>query len=140
MAARNKDPTDIIKQGKMPSKDPESVIDKEIRKISARNDELIKQDGTLKREYTTLLRKVSSVITVLNSIDANSGSTDTEVPRLISQATVEKVPELKWYNDQISLITKKLENKEDIEIPEELIDAFTLYKETPLLYNDTHTP
>ena len=28
----------IITQGKMPSKDPESVIDKEIRKISARND------------------------------------------------------------------------------------------------------
>lgn len=118
----------------MPSKDPESVIDKEIRKISARNDELIKQDGTLKREYTTLLRKVSSVITVLNSIDdADTGSAETELPRLISQATVEKVPELKWYNDQISLITEKLEDDEDIEVPEELMDAYTLYKETPLL-------
>lgn len=125
----------------MPSKDPGSVIDKEIRKISARNDELIKQDGTLKREYTTLLRKVSSVITVLNSIDdADTGSAETELPRLISQATVEKVPELKWYNDQISLITEKLEDDEDIEVPEELMDAYTLYKETPLLYNDTHTP
>ncbi|CAI4416149.1 BGP_1a_G0014860.mRNA.1.CDS.1 [Saccharomyces cerevisiae] len=125
----------------MPNKDPESVIDKEIRKISARNDELIKQDGTLKREYTTLLRKVSSVITVLNSIDdADTGSAETELPRLISQATVEKAPELKWYNDQISLITEKLEDDEDIEVPEELMDAYTLYKETPLLYNDTHTP
>ncbi|CAI4038565.1 hypothetical protein SMKI_05G1770 [Saccharomyces mikatae IFO 1815] len=125
----------------MPSKDPESLIDKDIRKISARNDELIKQDGTLKREYTTLLRKVSSVITVLNSIDghADTSLTGSEAPRLISEATVEKVPELKWYNNQISLITEKLEGMEDVGIPDELVDAYTLYKETPLLYNDTHT-
>ncbi|EJS43986.1 ies5p [Saccharomyces arboricola H-6] len=124
----------------MPSKDPESYIDKDIRKISSRNDELIKQDATLKREYTTLLRKVSSVITVLNSVDGDAGCGDAEVPRLISESTVEKVPELKWYNKQISLITTTLENEEDIEVPEELVDAYTLYKETSLLYNDTHTP
>ncbi|CAI4060465.1 hypothetical protein SKDZ_05G1720 [Saccharomyces kudriavzevii ZP591] len=127
----------------MPSKDPESHIDKDIRKISSRNDELVKQDATLKREYTTLLRKVSSVIAVLNSVDADvagTASSNTEAPFLISEATVEKVPELRWYNEQISLTTSKLENKEDIEIPEELVDAYTLYKETPLLYNDTHLP
>ena len=41
----------------MPSKDPESVIDKEIRKISARNDELIKQDGTLKKGIHYIIEK-----------------------------------------------------------------------------------
>lgn len=95
----------------MPSKDPESHIDKDIRKISSRNDELVKQDATLKREYTTLLRKVSSVITVLNSVDADvagTASSNTEAPCLISEATVEKVPELRWYNEQISLTTSKL--------------------------------
>ncbi|CAI1956643.1 hypothetical protein SEUBUCD646_0E01800 [Saccharomyces eubayanus] len=124
----------------MPSKDAESHIDKDIRKISSRNDELIKQDATLKREYTTLLRKVSSVITVLNSIDTEGGVGSTEIPRLISETTVKKVPELKWYNEQISLLTAKLENNEDTDVPEELMDAYTLYKETPLLYNDTHMP
>ncbi|CAI4061289.1 hypothetical protein SUVZ_05G1730 [Saccharomyces uvarum] len=124
----------------MPSKDTESHIDKDIRKISSRNDELIKQDATLKREYTTLLRKVSSVITVLNSVDAEGGGASTEIPRLISETTVKKVPELKWYNEQISLLTAKLENNEDTDVPEELMDAYSLYKETPLLYNDTHMP
>ncbi|CAI4060209.1 hypothetical protein N7582_001563 [Saccharomyces uvarum] len=124
----------------MPSKDAESHIDKDIRKISSRNDELIKQDATLKREYTTLLRKVSSVITVLNSVDTEGGVVSTEIPRLISETTVKKVPELKWYNEQISLLTAKLEDNEDTDVPEELVDAYTLYKETPLLYNDTHMP
>ena len=57
--------------------------------------------------------------------------------RLISQATVEKIPELKWY-DQISLITEKLEDDEDIEVPEGANGCYS-YKDL-LLYNDTDTP
>ncbi|SCV01302.1 LANO_0F11100g1_1 [Lachancea nothofagi CBS 11611] len=103
---------------------------KEYAKIYSRREELIKQESSLKREYTTMLRKLASVTTVLQELENDPRVSE----RVISEASILKIPDLKQY---LSLI-EELDNKapEDIEIPEFLQESYTLYKNAPLLYKD----
>lgn len=133
-------------------------LQKEYQKLISRNEELIKQDSTLRKEYTTMLRKASSLIGVIENLPNSGESTGTDdiensnvggyddekgndKPKLISEEALKKIPELEWYNRQINLINDKFNGEEeDIALPEELLDTFKLYKDTALLYKDSHEP
>lgn len=109
----------------------------EYKKLLSRNDELTKQEATLRKEYTTLLRKISSLACVLSKIEPDM-DTSVDEPRLISEAALKRAPALQWYNEQISLVQSLSQDGEDIPIPSELIDSYKLSKETPLLHRDIH--
>lgn len=103
------------------------------KKILSRNDELVKQETTLKKEYTTLLRKISSLCAVLDQLE---GDTPEDEPRLISERSLKRVPAFQWHNDQIDLLRSMSQEKQEITMPAELIDSYKLYKDTPLLHRD----
>lgn len=108
-------------------------LSKELNKLRSRNEELTKQDATLRREYTTLFRKISSLTTALRQMDKGLQElADSDKIPTISDDTLRIAPALDWYNRQIALI----EEAEDFEIPQELEDAYRMYKNTPLLYRD----
>ncbi|CCH60312.1 hypothetical protein TBLA_0C05160 [Henningerozyma blattae CBS 6284] len=146
---------------------------KEQRKLLSKNEELIKQENALQREYTVMLRKLVSISNVLNdlqidetkhfensnkeSVDTTSNikdstlpnlknvsndttinTNDNKIPSLIPNKLLESVSDLNWYNDQIKYI-RSLEDKNsemEFDIPEALDNAWKIYKETPLYYNE----
>lgn len=107
----------------------------EYKKLLSRNEELSKQEATLKKEYTTLLRKISSLSSVLMQLEQEEKG-ETEKLRNISEDSLERVPDLKWYNKQISLVEEASRDQETFVIPEELSDSYKLYRDTPLLHRD----
>ena len=107
----------------------------EFKKLLSRNDELSKQEATLKKEYSTLLRKISSLACVLGKTEAE---VETDEPRLISEAAVARAPALQWYNEQISLIQSLSQEDGNVPIPPELAESYKLSRETPLLHRDLH--
>lgn len=118
------------------SKEQAPSLLKEFNKLTSRNEELAKQENTLRREYTTLFRKVSSITATLRQMDAKLKVLETvEEPTLISDTTLEAAPALEWYNKQIELIQNYPDDK-DFELPVELLDSYRIYKDTPLLYKD----
>ncbi|CCD22330.1 Ies5p NDAI_0A01720 [Naumovozyma dairenensis CBS 421] len=120
------------------SQDP--ILEKELHKLVVKNDEFVKQDAALKKEYTTLLRKINSVVAVLKELDPEyfeqQRNHDTAEPRLISVGALQKVPKLEWYNRQITRVIQNTNGNENFELPNELIDSYKLYKDSPLLYKD----
>ncbi|GAV52134.1 hypothetical protein ZYGR_0AG01250 [Zygosaccharomyces rouxii] len=102
------------------------------KKILSRNDELVKQETTLKKEYTTLLRKISSICSVLDHLEGEIP----ETPGLVSGRSLKRVPAFQWHNDQVNLLEKLSKENQEITIPAELIDSYKLYKDTPLLHRD----
>lgn len=118
------------------SKEQAPSLLKEFNKLTSRNEELAKQENTLRREYTTLFRKVSSLTATLRQIDNEIKVLETvETPELISSTALEAAPALEWYNKQIELIQNSPDDK-DFELPLELLDSYKIYKDTPLLYKD----
>lgn len=118
------------------SKEQAPSLLKEFNKLTSRNEELAKQENTLRREYTTLFRKVSSLTATLRQIDNEIKVLETvENPELISSTALEAAPALEWYNKQIELIQNSPDDK-DFELPLELLDSYKIYKDTPLLYKD----
>ncbi|KAG0668512.1 hypothetical protein C6P45_004608 [Maudiozyma exigua] len=118
------------------SKEQAPSLLKEFNKLTSRNEELAKQENTLRREYTTLFRKVSSLTATLRQIDNEIKVLETvENPELISSTALEAAPALEWYNKQIELIQNSPDDK-DFELPIELLDSYKIYKNTPLLYKD----
>ena len=118
-----------------------AALKKEYDRQYLRNDELVKQDVVLYREYTTLLRKVSSLATVLGAMDPElKAVVAEEKPRLISENALKLAPGLQWYNRQIEIISSLLEDGDSetgrFHMPEELKDSYALYRDTPLLYTD----
>ncbi|CEP60274.1 Ies5p LALA0_S01e06964g [Lachancea lanzarotensis] len=107
-----------------------TVPSKEHAKLLSRSEELTKQEVSLKREYTTLLRKLASITTVLQNLEDDPDTAD----RVISETALSKVPDLKPY----SILLEELDSKspQDIEIPEFLQESYALYKNAPLLYKD----
>ncbi|KAM3164437.1 Ino eighty subunit 5 [Lachancea thermotolerans] len=106
------------------------VPSKEYAKQLSRREELTKQESSLKREYTTMLRKMASVMAVLQELDDGQEASQ----QTISESALLKVPELKQYSQLLHDIDNKA--LEDIEIPEVLKDSYALYKQSPLLYKD----
>ncbi|SCU95113.1 LAME_0F10770g1_1 [Lachancea meyersii CBS 8951] len=106
------------------------ISSKEQAKLLSRGEELTKQESSLKREYTTMLRKLASVTAVLQELEDDPRVAE----RVISEAALLKVPDLKPY----SRLLDELDNKapEDIEIPDFLQESYALYKSAPLLYKD----
>lgn len=102
------------------------------RKLLSRNDELTKQEATLKKEYTTLLRKISSLCSVLDHLESDIP----DEPGTLSEKALKRVPGLQWHNDQVNLLQAIAQQKAEITIPVELIDSYKLYKGTPLLHRD----
>lgn len=112
-------------------------VETEYRKLVSRNDELTKQEATLKKEYTTLLRKISSLACVLGRVEPDLKNVPDE-PRLISEAALARAPGLRWYNEQISLVQALAREGRDVPIPEELVESYRLSKDTPLLHRDSN--
>ncbi|QLL31690.1 hypothetical protein HG536_0B05550 [Torulaspora globosa] len=112
-------------------------VEAEYRKLLSRNDELTKQEATLKKEYTTLLRKISSLARVLSKMEPDMGCSSDE-PRLISEAALVRAPRLRWYNEQISLVESLSRENQEIPIPDELMESYRLSKDTPLLHRDSN--
>lgn len=109
-------------------------LSKELNKLRSRNEELTKQDATLRREYTTLFRKISSLTAALRQMDPElQRLEDSEKVPMISDDTLRVAAALDWYNRQFALI----EEAEEFEIPQELEDAYRMYRNTPLLYRDS---
>ncbi|CAR26155.1 hypothetical protein ZYGR_0E01380 [Zygosaccharomyces rouxii] len=111
---------------------PTGSSETDYKKVLSRNDELVKQETTLKKEYTTLLRKISSICSVLDQLEGETA----ETPGLISNRSLKRVPGFQWHNDQINLLEKLSQENQEITIPTELIDSYKLYKDTPLLHRD----
>ncbi|SCU97837.1 LADA_0H08658g1_1 [Lachancea dasiensis] len=110
------------------SKAPAST--KEYEKLLSRREELIKQESSLKREYTTMLRKLASVITIVQDI-----GNETEASELsISETAMSKAPVLVAYAKRL----EELENQDihDVEVPDFLQESYTLYKNSSLMYKD----
>lgn len=109
----------------------------EFKKLLSRNDELTKQETTLKKEYSTLLRKISSLACVLEKVEPRvEAITAEEQARLISEKAVARAPALQWYNEQIALVQSLSEQGEDLPIPAELAESYKLSRDTPLLHRD----
>ncbi|SCU83806.1 LAFA_0D05930g1_1 [Lachancea sp. 'fantastica'] len=107
-----------------------TVPSKEHAKLLSRREELAKQEVSLKREYTTMLRKLASITAVLQNLEEDTDASK----RVISETVLSKVPDLKPY----SILLEEVNNKapQDIEIPDFLQDSYALYKNAPLLYKD----
>ncbi|KAL3232861.1 Ino eighty subunit 5 [Nakaseomyces bracarensis] len=117
------------------------ALEKELRKLVARNDDMTKQELTTRKEFATFFRKKSSIIALLESIDPDCATmqeiTENE-PRKVSEKVLERVPKLQWYNDQIDLLLKA--SKEGrLEIPEDLNESYNMYRELALLPQDTRS-
>ena len=112
--------------------------EKQASKLQSRHEELLKQEANLKKEYTTLLRKFSSVNTALNNqqLFTTTSATLCQGNLLIQKDSLDRIPDLQWYNDQIHSIVQKLDSPEEFIIPDEIKESYDLYKDTPLLYND----
>ncbi|SCU89118.1 LAMI_0D12464g1_1 [Lachancea mirantina] len=107
----------------------DSTGSREYAKLLSRRDELLKQETSLKREYTTLLRKMASVMAVLQTIDNDNISSVS-----ISEESVTKVPGLAEYAELIAEIDAT--DFSDVEIPDFLQDSYQLFKNAALLYKD----
>lgn len=112
---------------------PSSTLQSEHRKLLNRREELLKQDVSLRKDYSILLRKIASVCQVLEQLDEGTDSTIYEY----RAADYEKfgaweslVPLLKTIED---IEARPLD---EIEIPERLRESYELFKLTPLLYKD----
>lgn len=112
-------------------------VEAEYRKLLSRNDELTKQEATLKKEYTTLLRKISSLACVLSKMEPEMRNLP-DKPKLISEAALARAPGLRWYNEQISLVESLSREGQEIPIPDELMESYRLSKDTPLLHRDSN--
>ena len=77
----------------------DTTQEKDLSKLTSKNDELTKQDASLRKEYTTLLRKMTSVISILSDLEPGFQDkyTNNDVPTLISEETVNIAPKLQWY-------------------------------------------
>lgn len=109
----------------------ESKFKKEYSKLLSRRDELVKQELTLKREYTTLLRKISSIVEVLSNLGNKNGMEETKFP---SGDLIGRMPDLEKLDDDLRLLDSK--PTDSISIPAELEDSYLLFKNTCLLYKD----
>lgn len=117
--------------------EPSYNLAKEFNKLSSRNEELKKQDATLRKEYTTLLRKISSLITTLHEMDSGlEEMEEMDTVKYIPSNVLHLIPGLQWYNDQFKLIEDIDDDSVEFTIPKELMDAYNLYKNTPLLFRD----
>lgn len=114
---------------------PGTSLESEHRKLLNRKEELLKQEVSLKKDYTTLLRKIASVCQVLEAledVDGDGSVFEYRVP------VYEKFKE--W--ESIWPLLKQVEEMEatelsEVEVPENLRDSYELFKRTPLLYKDT---
>lgn len=114
-------------------------MEAEYKKALSRNDELTKQEATLRKEYSTLLRKISSLSCVLEKAESRSVADAGEGgPILISETAVARAPALQWYNEQISLIESLSREEGDLPLPPELAESYRLSRDTPLLHRDLH--
>lgn len=114
------------------------ALEKEYRKLTARNDDIIRQEATSKKEYATFSRKETSIITLLQSLEPNlqdMHELKNNEPRLISEETIAKVPGLSWYNEQIKLVQES-GDKDDFDVPPELKESYELFKGLALLPKD----
>lgn len=117
------------------------ALEKELRKLVTRNDDMSKQEHTTRREFATFFRKKSSVMSMLESVDPGCVAQHEIMenrPRKISEKTLERVPALQWYNDQIELVLSA--SKEGtLAIPEDLAESYAMYRELPLLPKDANS-
>ncbi|AET39716.1 Ies5p Ecym_4696 [Eremothecium cymbalariae DBVPG len=106
------------------------TLEQEYNKLVSRRDELQKQEITLRREFTTLLRKIASITAVLETLE------DREIleRKLPSKETIAKVPELQYLVDSLQSLDELL--LEQVQIPEKLMHSYELFRNTPLLYKD----
>ena len=114
------------------------ALEKEYRKLTARNDDIIRQEATSKKEYATFSRKETSIITLLQSLEPtlqDMHELKNNEPRLISEETIAKVPGLSWYNEQIKLVQES-GDKDDFDVPPELKESYELFKGLALLPKD----
>lgn len=113
-------------------------LERELKRHHTRYDDLVKQDVTLKREYTMLLRKTSSLLAVLEKWDASSKAVaESNAPKNISDHALERAPALKWYNAQIARIAEIQDVNDIADLPDEINDLYEDFVSTPLLYNDS---
>lgn len=120
-------------------------LEREYNKLLSRNEELVKQLTLIRKIYTTLLRKKSSLLTVMELIDEQKNLTtialndlDKIDNLLISEEAIKFIPELSWYNNQITELVQSndmnsLTNYD--QITDKLIESYNIYKETSLIYN-----
>lgn len=139
-----------------PSSTPDIMLDeksslqleREYNKLVSRNEELLKQLSLIRKIYTTLLRKKSSLLSVMELIDQQKGLTDVNLDDLnnidnllISKESTKFIPDLNWYNNQINILSQ-MSDMESLsnydQITDKLKDSYELYKETNLIYNSSN--
>ncbi|AAS50986.1 ABR213Wp [Eremothecium gossypii ATCC 10895] len=106
------------------------TLDQEYTKLVSRRDELQKQEVTLRREFTTLVRKIASITAVLETIE----SPQVIERNLPSDEVLQKAPGLQPLIEM--LVTLDETPLAEIEIPEKLMHSYELFRNTPLLYKD----
>ncbi|SCV99754.1 LAFE_0B01772g1_1 [Lachancea fermentati] len=109
---------------------PDTKLSKEYTKLLSRREELSKQETSLKREYTTLLRKMVSLMTVLQELE----DVDALADQSFSPVLLSKIPELEEY--QHMLLQLDGMDSERIEIPDNLAESYSLYRNSSMLYKD----
>ncbi|AMD22645.1 HHL125Cp [Eremothecium sinecaudum] len=106
-------------------------FEQEYNKLVSRRDELQKQEITLRREFTILLRKIASITAVLDTLEDEH---NWETKNLLDR-TITKVPELRAIAESLEALDEL--PPEQVEIPEKLMHSYELFKNTPLLYKDS---
>ncbi|QEU61365.1 Ies5 [Kluyveromyces lactis] len=112
------------------------TLEVEHKKLLNRREELLKQDVSLRKDYSILLRKITSVCQVLESLGEPIHINLNGYP-IFQQPDYEKFKD--W--DALVPLLKSLEEVnslplDEIEIPEALQESYELFKMTPLLYKD----
>ncbi|BAP74036.1 ino eighty subunit 5 [Kluyveromyces marxianus] len=115
---------------------PMPSLEVEHKKLLNRREELLKQDVSLRKDYSILLRKISSVCQVLESLGEPTHLDANGVPEF-QAPDYEKFKE--W--DALIPLLKSVEEVQalpldQIEVPEALSESYELFKMTPLLHKD----
>lgn len=114
--------------------------EKERRKMLYRKDELSKQENALLKEYTTILRKMVSISSVLGQLETDQLDKDTDLDQLlISDDIIKRASDLQWYNEKIIEVYNS-SSIDDIQLSEELEVSWKMFKDVPLTYHEHVTP
>lgn len=130
-----------------------SPLAQEYQRELSKFDEYSRQLNGLEKISTTLLRKISSILRLLENIDDdnNNDNDDTEdkyeyLPPLISMDAIKFIPDLKEYNDKIIKICSNYDNinnnsnDNDINniesLPDDILQSLDFINRTALLHKD----
>ncbi|KAH3902613.1 uncharacterized protein SCODWIG_02939 [Saccharomycodes ludwigii] len=117
-------------------------LQKELTKALNRKEELSKQYNTLNKDFSTLLRKTTSLIQIFEVLGEEEVNKMVQLDeQLIPSHIITKFPALEKYNELIQKIDGEnpITDAKIKDLPIDIYKMYDIYEKTPLLYKDALT-